>query len=120
MSAMSDPFDLERFVQAQDPIYGRVLSELRGGRKRSHWMWFIFPQINGLGRSKLAEQFSILDRREASAYLNHPILGPRLQECTAMALTVNARSVADIFGSPDDLKFRSSMTLFDFVAPGAI
>jgi uncharacterized protein (DUF1810 family) len=117
---MSDPFNLERFVEAQDPIYDRVLSELRRSRKKSHWMWFIFPQIRGLGHSELAIQFSILDQNEAKAYLDHPILGPRLHECTTMVLEADARSVAEIFGSPDDLKFRSSMTLFDFVAPGTV
>lgn len=117
---MPDPFNLNRFVEAQDPIYDRVLSELRRGQKRSHWMWFIFPQISGLGHSKLAMQFSILDQEEARAYLRHPILGPRLHECTTMVLKTDARSIAEIFGSPDDLKFRSSMTLFDFVAPGTV
>jgi uncharacterized protein (DUF1810 family) len=117
---MPNPFNLDRFVEAQDPIYNRVLSELRRGQKRSHWMWFIFPQIKGLGHSKLAMQFSILNQEEARAYLRHPILGPRLHECTTMVLKTDARSIAEIFGSPDDLKFRSSMTLFDFVAPGTV
>jgi uncharacterized protein (DUF1810 family) len=117
---MRDPFNLERFIEAQDPIYDRVLSELRRGRKRSHWMWFIFPQIRGLGHSELAMQFSILNQREARAYLQHKILGPRLNECTTIVLKVDAGSIAEIFDSPDDLKFRSSMTLFDFVAPGTV
>ena len=117
---MPNQFNLDRFVEAQDPIYNRVLSELRRGQKRSHWMWFIFPQIRGLGHSKLAMQFSILNQEEARAYLRHPILGPRLHECTTMVLKTDARSIAEIFGSPDDLKFRSSMTLFDFVAPGTV
>jgi uncharacterized protein (DUF1810 family) len=118
--AHSDPFNLDRFVEAQDPIYDRVLSELRSGRKRSHWMWFIFPQIRGLGHSNLAIQFSILNQKEARAYLQHPILGPRLDECTTLVLKANERSVSELFGAPDDLKFRSSMTLFDFVAPGTV
>ena len=117
---MYDSFNLERFVEAQDPIYDRVLSELRSGRKKSHWMWFIFPQIMGLGRSDLAEKFSILDQEEAEAYLDHQILGPRLQECTKLVLRADARSIAEIFGHPDDLKFRSSMTLFDFAVPGTV
>jgi len=117
---MYDPFNLERFVEAQNPIYDRVLSELRSGRKKSHWMWFIFPQIMGLGRSDLAEKFSILDQEEAEAYLDHQILGPRLQECTKLVLKADARSIAEIFSHPDDLKFRSSMTLFDFAVPGTV
>jgi uncharacterized protein (DUF1810 family) len=117
---MHDPFNLERFVVAQNPIYDRVLSELRHGEKRSHWMWFIFPQIRGLGASERSVTFSILNQQEAKAYVQHPILGPRLYECTTMVVKINARSVADIFPSPDDLKFRSSMTLFDIVAPETV
>jgi uncharacterized protein (DUF1810 family) len=117
---MSDPFNLARFVQAQAPIYDRVLFELRSGRKRTHWMWFIFPQIQGLGHSATAIQFSILNRQEAKAYLDHPILGPRLQECTTIVLNTNARSAEEIFSPPDDLKFRSSMTLFDLIAPETV
>jgi uncharacterized protein (DUF1810 family) len=117
---MPDPFNLERFVEAQGPIYDRVLSELSRGQKRSHWMWFIFPQIRGLGHSTNAKRFSILHEEEARAYLHHPILGLRLHECTMMVLKVRARSIVEIFDWPDDLKFRSSMTLFDFVAPGTV
>ncbi|HLH91174.1 MAG TPA: DUF1810 domain-containing protein [Xanthobacteraceae bacterium] len=117
---MNDPFELERFVVAQAPVYERVLSELRRGRKESHWMWFVFPQIAGLGHSELARKFAITSREEARAYLDHPILGPRLHECTGAAVESPARSVSDLFGSPDDLKFRSSMTLFDAMAPQAI
>jgi len=117
---MHDPFNLDRFVDAQSPIYDRVLSELRKGRKVSHWMWFIFPQMIGLGRSDTAVEFSILDQEEAKAYLDHEILGPRLYECTSLVLKADARVIADIFRYPDDLKFRSSMTLFDFVAPGTV
>lgn len=97
---------------AQDRIFERVLSELRAGMKTSHWMWFIFPQLRGLGRSPSAIEYAISGRDEASAYLQHPILGPRLKECTQLVLDVKDRSVEEIFGSPDDMKFRSSMTLF--------
>ena len=109
---MSDPYDLRRFVEAQNPVYAKVCSELREGRKRSHWMWFVFPQIVGLGSSPLARKFAISSSAEAAAYLVHPILGPRLAECTKLVNLVEGRSVAEIFGHPDDLKFRSSMTLF--------
>jgi uncharacterized protein (DUF1810 family) len=113
-------FNLERFTEEQDGIYPQVLSELRQGKKRSHWMWFIFPQIRGLGRSDLAVTFSVSGQEEARAYIAHPILGVRLKECTSLVMAISARSLNEIFGSPDDLKFRSSMTLFDFVAPDTI
>jgi uncharacterized protein (DUF1810 family) len=109
---MSDPYDLQRFVEAQNPVYAKVCSELREGQKRSHWMWFVFPQIAGLGSSPLARKFAISSLAEAAAYSAHPILGPRLAECTKLVNLVEGRSVAEIFGHPDDLKFRSSMTLF--------
>jgi len=109
---MSDPYNLQRFVEAQNPVYAKVCSELHEGRKRSHWMWFVFPQIVGLGSSPLARKFAISSLAEAAAYLVHPILGPRLAECTKLVNLVEGRSVAEIFGHPDDLKFRSSMTLF--------
>jgi len=108
--------NLERFTEAQDPIYGNVLSELRSGRKRTHWMWFVFPQIAGLGTSRMARTFAISSREEADAYLNHPLLGERLRECTELVLAVEGRTINEIFGSPDDLKFRSCMTLFGNVA----
>lgn len=108
----SDPFALRRFVEAQDPVYARVLGELRGGRKWSHWMWFIFPQIAGLGSSANAQRFTISSLDEAKAYLAHPLLGARLKECTKLVLDVEGRSIHEIFDSPDDLKFRSCMTLF--------
>ncbi len=111
-----DPFDLERFLSAQAGIYPAVLAELRGGRKRTHWMWFIFPQIAGLGRSPTSEHYAIKSRQEAGAYLSHTVLGPRLRECAGLVLAVQGRSVAEIFGYPDDLKLRSSMTLFAQVA----
>ena len=114
---MDDPFDLERFVEAQAPVYERVRSELREGRKRSHWMWFVFPQIEGLGSSAMARRFAIASREEARAYLAHPVLGARLIECTRLVNRVEGKSVSQILGSPDDMKFRSSMTLFAQTAP---
>lgn len=121
---MNDPYDLQRFVVAQEPVYTGVVSELAAGRKQSHWMWFIFPQIAGLGHSAMAQKYAIGSRGEAEAFLAHPILGLRLRECTRLVNAVQGRSVHAIFGSPDDMKFRSSMTLFakvtsdnaDFVA----
>jgi len=112
-----DPYNLERFSSAQQAIYPQVVSELRAGYKTSHWMWFVFPQIRGLGRSPISLEYAISSRQEAAAYLQHPILGPRLKECTQLVLDVENRSAEEIFGSPDDLKFRSSMTLFAQVSP---
>jgi uncharacterized protein (DUF1810 family) len=112
----NDPFNLQRFVDAQQPHYSQVCAELRAGHKCSHWMWFIFPQMRGLGRSEMADFYGISSRQEAEAYLQHPVLGPRLRECTKLVNAVEERSVDDIFGSPDNLKFRSSMTLFANVA----
>jgi uncharacterized protein (DUF1810 family) len=115
--AAPDPHDLERFVAAQAPVWTRVRDELASGRKRSHWMWFVFPQLRGLGRSAMAERYGIGSRAEAAAYLAHPLLGARLQEATALMLDAEAgRSALAILGSPDDLKFRSSMTLFAAVS----
>ncbi|HEV2560317.1 MAG TPA: DUF1810 domain-containing protein [Microvirga sp.] len=111
-----NPPDLDRFVDAQRSIYPAVLDELRTGHKRSHWMWFIFPQLRGLGRSPTAIAFGIASRAEAEAYLAHAVLGPRLEECTRLVLTHAGRTLNEIVGSPDDLKFRSSMTLFAVVA----
>ncbi len=107
-----DPFDLKRFVDAQAPVYDKVLEELRRGRKRSHWMWFVFPQLRGLGSSPTAVHYGISSLEEARAYLRHELLGPRLRECTRLVNEVPGRSAAEIFGSPDDLKLCSSMTLF--------
>ena len=115
---MTDPFDLQRFVDAQAPVYPRVLSELRQGRKQGHWMWFIFPQFAGLGHSPMAQRYAIASREEAAAYLGHAVLGPRLRECTALVNAVEGRTIHDILGSPDDLKLRSSMTLFAAVSSG--
>ena len=116
---MSDAFDLDRFVAAQEPVLAQVQEELDQGRKRSHWMWFIFPQLGGLGRSATARYFAIASRQEAQAYLAHPLLGPRLIACSERVNRIEGRSVQQIFGSPDDLKFRSSMTLFSSVRPEA-
>jgi uncharacterized protein (DUF1810 family) len=115
-----DIYQLRRFVEAQEPVFEQAREELRAGKKRSHWMWFIFPQMRGLGRSPMAEWFGIGSREEAAAYLAHPDLGPRLRECTRIVLEVQAQTASDIFGFPDDLKFRSSMTLFAAIEPQGI
>ena len=112
-----DPHDLQRFVDAQAPVYDTVRAELAAGAKASHWMWFVFPQRRELGRSATARHFGIASRAEAEAYAHHPLLGARLRECTALVLAVHGRTAHEIFGSPDDLKFRSCMTLFAQVAP---
>jgi uncharacterized protein (DUF1810 family) len=114
---MNDPYNLQRFVDAQNPVYDRVCTELRNGRKKSHWMWFVFPQIEGLGSSQMARQFAISSLAEAAAYLAHPILGPRLAECTKLVNVIEGRPADQIFGYPDNLKFRSSMTLFARATP---
>jgi uncharacterized protein (DUF1810 family) len=124
MESAGDPFDLKRFVDAQAPAYRGIVAELRDGRKRSHWMWFVFPQLLGLGGSPMAVRYGISSLDEARAYLGHELLGPRLIECTRLVNQVQGRSIGEIFGSPDDLKLCSSMTLFaraaddnqDFVA----
>jgi len=108
----ADQFDLQRFVDAQDRGYDAVLGELRGGKKRSHWIWFIFPQLRGLGRSPTAMRYGISSLEEARAYLEHDVLGPRLRECTRLVAQIDGRSADEIFGWPDNLKVRSSMTLF--------
>jgi uncharacterized protein (DUF1810 family) len=114
MNDRGDPFDLQRFVEAQNLCFERVRSELREGKKRGHWIWFIFPQIKGLGHSSMAQKFAISSRDEAAAYLAHPILGPRLRECTELVNIIEGRLLGEIFGSPDDLKFRSCVTLFAY------
>lgn len=116
MTGSSDPYGLQRFVEAQDPVIDEVRKELRSGRKRTHWMWFVFPQMEGLGSSQMSQRYAISSRAEAEAYLDHSMLGSRLRECTEIVNGVEGRSANDIFGSPDDLKFRSSMTLFEAVA----
>ncbi len=112
----ADPFDLGRFIQAQERQYDQALAEITSGRKRSHWMWFVFPQFEGLGASSLSRHYSIKSAAEAKAYLAHPVLGSRLVECAEALLRVEGRSAADIFGSPDDVKLRSSATLFASVS----
>ena len=113
---MQDLYNLQRFVDAQADVYESVLAELRQGRKTGHWMWFIFPQLKGLGFSSTAQFYGIASLAEASSYLEHPLLGPRLIECTRIVNSIEARSLRQIFGTPDDLKFRSSMTLFSRAA----
>ena len=116
---MADAFDLDRFVRAQDSVMAEVRRELGEGRKRSHWMWFVFPQLRALGRSATAQRYGIGSLDDARAYLAHPVLGPRLVECTGLVNRVEGRSVHEIFGGPDDLKFHSSMTLFASADPEA-
>jgi uncharacterized protein (DUF1810 family) len=113
----NDPHDLRRFVDAQSSTYDQALSELGSGHKRSHWMWYVFPQYEGLGRSAMAQRYSIRSVAEAEAYLRHPILGPRLVECVEALLGLEGRSAHEIFGSPDDAKLKSSATLFSRVSP---
>jgi len=114
---MTDPYDLNRFVRAQEETYEQALTELERGRKQSHWMWFIFPQLDGLGSNPISKLYSIKSEDEARAYLAHPVLGPRLTHCAEAILAVHGRSAAAILGSPDDLKLRSCATLFAHVAP---
>jgi uncharacterized protein (DUF1810 family) len=112
LSPMTDPFRLQRFVDAQQGVYAQARAELAAGCKRSHWMWFVFPQLKGLGRSATAQYYGIASKAEAQAYWAQPLLGARLRECTELVLAVEGRSAREIFGPPDDLKFRSCMTLF--------
>jgi uncharacterized protein (DUF1810 family) len=114
---MTTDFNLERFVDAQIGVYDTALAELRAGHKRTHWMWFIFPQVQGLGHSAMAQRYAIRSADEAAAYLAHPVLGPRLRACAAAVASHHDRGVDEIFGHPDNLKFHSSMTLFADVAP---
>ena len=116
-AASNDPFDLRRFVEAQASVYHRALAEIQSGRKRSHWMWYIFPQFAGLGFSSTSQHYAIKSLAEARAYLAHPLLGPRLAECCEAALRVEGRTAREAFGSPDDLKLRSCATLFARVSP---
>jgi uncharacterized protein (DUF1810 family) len=109
---VADPYNLERFVRAQEPVFARVCAELAAGRKQSHWMWFVFPQLRGLGSSPMAQRYAIASLDEARAYLSHPVLGERLRRCTDLVNRVEGRTAGEIFGYPDELKFRSSMTLF--------
>jgi uncharacterized protein (DUF1810 family) len=114
---MTDPFNLQRFVDTQAPVYADVLDELRAGEKTTHWMWFIFPQLKELGRSSIAKHYGITSLAEALAYLEHPLLGKRLLECTELMLAANGKTALEILGSPDELKFRSCMTLFNAARP---
>jgi uncharacterized protein (DUF1810 family) len=114
----TDPYDLNRFVQAQEEDYAQAFAEIRSGRKRSHWMWYVFPQFDGLGHNAMSKRYSIKSVAEAQAFLRHPTLGPRLVECCEAALGVEGRSAHEIFGSPDDFKLRSCATLFARVSPG--
>ncbi len=114
---MTDPFNLQRFLDAQNPVFGEVLDELRRGSKQGHWMWFIFPQLAGLGHSWMAQKYAISSRAEAEAYFAHPVLGSRLKHCTELVNAVEGRSLEQVLGSIDALKFGSSVTLFDLIAP---
>jgi uncharacterized protein (DUF1810 family) len=113
---VNDPYDLQRFVDAQRPHFAQVFEELRRGYKEGHWMWFIFPQIKGLGRSSMAERYAISSRAETQAYLVHPVLGPRLRQCAALVNALQSLSALEIFGPIDSMKYRSSMTLFAYAA----
>ena len=113
----TDPHNLKRFVDAQEGDYGQALTEIRAGRKRSHWMWYVFPQFDGLGFSSTSKQYAIKSVEEAKAYLEHPLLGPRLVEIAEAALSVEGRTANQIFGSPDDMKLKSSATLFESISP---
>ena len=116
-----DPYDLTRFLSAQEGVYKRALAELKAGEKRTHWMWYIFPQIDGLGSSPTAKRYSIKSGEEARQYLDHPVLGKRLRECAEAVVALRGGSASEIFGYPDDLKFKSSMTLFEKIAgPGSV
>ena len=117
MSIEADPFNLQRFVDAQDPVIDAVRSELRAGRKRTHWMWFVFPQIDGLGMSAMSKTYAIRSLGEAKAYLEHPVLGGRLRDCAELVNRTAGRSILDIFGRPDCDKFKSCITLFSVAAP---
>ncbi len=116
-NGVTDPYHLTRFIQGQERDYTRVLSQVKNGRKQSHWMWYIFPQFEGLGFSSTSKRYSIKNIAEAKAYLNHPILGMRLKECAEAVLCIENRSAHDIFGSPDDMKLKSCATLFAYVSP---
>ena len=116
----NNPFNLNRFISAQEEVYDRVVKELKNGSKRSHWMWYIFPQLDGLAQSTTSKYYAIKSREEAVAYLNHPVLGSRLNECANMVLDVEEKTVLQIFGYPDNLKLKSSMTLFSEVATDSV
>jgi len=116
-----DPYNLNRFLESQDGVYSTVLSELKSGNKQSHWMWFIFPQVAGLGRSPTSQYYTIKSKQEAEQYLEHPILGARLKECSEILLGIENKTAREVFGRPDDLKLRSAMTLFaSLTEPGSV
>jgi uncharacterized protein (DUF1810 family) len=115
---MPDPYDLDRFVQAQEPVMAQVLAEMAAGRKRTHWMWFVFPQLAGLGHSAMARRYALGSLDEVRAYLAHPVLGPRLVQCAGLVNGVEGRTAHEIFGSPDNFKFHSCTTLFALAQPG--
>ncbi len=117
---LNNPFNLSRFISAQEEVYDRVLAELRNGKKRSHWMWYIFPQLDGLAHSTTSKYYSIKSREEAIAYLNHPVLGARIIECANTILAIEGKTVSEIFGYPDDRKLKSSMTLFSDVTTDSV
>jgi uncharacterized protein (DUF1810 family) len=117
---MDDPFSLQRFVEAQDRVMDRVYAELRWGQKLSHWMWYVFPQITGLGSSVMAHRFAIASLAEATAYMAHPVLGERLRNCTSLVCAIEDRSIGEVFGQPDDMKFHASVTLFERVTPNGV
>lgn len=117
---MTDPYNLDRFVQVQEPVMAQVLAEMAAGRKRTHWMWFVFPQLAGLGHSAMAQRYALESLDEARAYLAHPVLGPRLVRCAGLVNSAEGRTINAILGSPDDLKFHSSMTLFALAQPGEV
>jgi uncharacterized protein (DUF1810 family) len=114
---MTDPNNLQRFIDAQAPVYEQVVAELSAGKKTSHWMWFVFPQLDGLGRSSMAQRFAITSREQARAYWQHPVLGTRLRECIELMLAIKGKTAFQILDTPDDLKFRSCLTLFAAVLP---
>ena len=114
---MTDPHNLQRFIDAQEPVYRQLVAELAAGEKRSHWMWFVFPQLDGLGCSSMAQRFAIRSREEVKAYWQHPVLGSRLRECIGLMLAIKGKSALEILDTPDDLKFRSCLTLFAAVLP---
>ena len=114
---MTDPHNLQRFIDAQEPVYRQLVAELAAGEKRSHWMWFVFPQLDGLGCSSMAQRFAFRSREEVKAYWQHPVLGSRLRECIGLMLAIKGKSALEILDTPDDLKFRSCLTLFAAVLP---
>ena len=118
--SMNDPHNLQRFIDAQDPVYDEVVAELTAGKKTSHWIWFVFPQFDGLGRSGMARRYAIRSKEEALAHWNHPVLGARLRECIEKMMAIRGKTAFQILGTPDDLKFQSCLTLFATLAPNEL